>query len=151
MHKQKQTQRALTCNPSTGQGSGLYGSLKSGDLAAAAAAAPAAPAFAPPPPTPGATFVDIPLTGMRETIAKRLSAAKQTIPHYQLSVTVNVEKLLAMRKAVNERLAKEKSDVKVCLFAYYICMYIFLVVSIWSWSSFCYCDPPTLQNASNPH
>ncbi|CAH0725679.1 unnamed protein product, partial [Brenthis ino] len=96
-----------------GQGSGLYGSLKSGDLAAAAAAAPAAPAFAPPPPTPGATFVDIPLTGMRETIAKRLSAAKQTIPHYQLSATVNVEKLLAMRKGVNERLAKEKSDVKV--------------------------------------
>ncbi|CAH0725678.1 unnamed protein product, partial [Brenthis ino] len=87
--------------------------LKQIRLGAAAAAAPAAPAFAPPPPTPGATFVDIPLTGMRETIAKRLSAAKQTIPHYQLSATVNVEKLLAMRKGVNERLAKEKSDVKV--------------------------------------
>lgn len=95
-------------NPSTGQGSGLYGSLKSGDLSAAAA-----PLAAPPPPAPGATYTDIPLSGMRETIAKRLSAAKQTIPHYQLCATVNVEKLLDMRKEVNARLAAEKSDVKV--------------------------------------
>ncbi|XP_045775211.1 dihydrolipoyllysine-residue acetyltransferase component of pyruvate dehydrogenase complex, mitochondrial isoform X2 [Maniola jurtina] len=94
-----------------GQGSGLYGSLKSGDLAAAAAAP--APLPPPPAPAPGATFTDIPLSGMRETIAKRLSAAKQTIPHYQLCATVNVEKLLAMRKEVNERLAAEKSNVKV--------------------------------------
>lgn len=50
---------------------------------------------------------------MRETIAKRLSAAKQTIPHYQLCATVNVEKLLDMRKEVNARLAAEKSDIKV--------------------------------------
>ncbi|CAH2229968.1 jg14040 [Pararge aegeria aegeria] len=94
-----------------GQGSGLYGSLKSGDLAAAAAATASLPP--PPAPAPGATFTDIPLSGMRETIAKRLSAAKQTIPHYQLCATVNVEKLLAMRKEVNERLAAEKSNVKV--------------------------------------
>lgn len=100
-----------------GQGTGLYGSLKSGDLSGAAAAGPAAPASAPsapaPAPAPGATFVDLPLSGMRETIAKRLTAAKQSIPHYQLSVTVNVEKTLAMRKLVNERLASEKADVKV--------------------------------------
>ncbi|XP_050682341.1 dihydrolipoyllysine-residue acetyltransferase component of pyruvate dehydrogenase complex, mitochondrial-like [Leptidea sinapis] len=50
---------------------------------------------------------------MRETIARRLTAAKQTIPHYQLSMTVNVEKTLAMRKAVNDKLAAQKSDVKV--------------------------------------
>ncbi|KPJ18712.1 Dihydrolipoyllysine-residue acetyltransferase component of pyruvate dehydrogenase complex, mitochondrial [Papilio machaon] len=78
-----------------GQGSGLYGSLKSGDLAGAAplaaTGAVASPALAPAPaPAPGATFLDIPLSGMRETIAKRLSAAKQTIPHYQLSATISV-------------------------------------------------------------
>lgn len=102
-----------TCAICTGQGSGLYGSLKSGDLAGAAAApAPsvAMPAVAP---APGASFVDIPLSGMRETIAKRLSAAKQTIPHYQLSATVNIEKTLKMRKIINERLEKEKQDAKV--------------------------------------
>ncbi|XP_022122368.2 dihydrolipoyllysine-residue acetyltransferase component of pyruvate dehydrogenase complex, mitochondrial isoform X3 [Pieris rapae] len=95
-----------------GQGSGLYGSVKSGDLAGAAPAQSQA-SVSIPAPAPGATFVDIPLSGMRETIAKRLSAAKQTIPHYQLSATVNVEKTLEMRKLVNDRLAKEKSDIKI--------------------------------------
>ncbi|XP_063537059.1 dihydrolipoyllysine-residue acetyltransferase component of pyruvate dehydrogenase complex, mitochondrial isoform X2 [Cydia strobilella] len=93
-----------------GTGSGLYGSLKSGDLSAAAA--PPAP-FSVPAPAPGATFVDIPLSGMRETIAKRLSAAKQQIPHYQLVATVNVEKTLEMREKINVRLAKESPGVKV--------------------------------------
>uniref|UniRef100_A0A2A4KAE0 dihydrolipoyllysine-residue acetyltransferase n=1 Tax=Heliothis virescens TaxID=7102 RepID=A0A2A4KAE0_HELVI len=96
-----------------GQGSGLYGSLKSGDLAAGGAAA--AEPVAVPAPAPGATFVDIPLSGMRSTIAKRLTAAKQTIPHYQLTATCNVEKTIAMRKLVNEKLAAEKADVKVSM------------------------------------
>ncbi|XP_045537149.1 dihydrolipoyllysine-residue acetyltransferase component of pyruvate dehydrogenase complex, mitochondrial isoform X1 [Papilio machaon] len=101
-----------------GQGSGLYGSLKSGDLAGAAplaaTGAVASPALAPAPAhAPGATFLDIPLSGMRETIAKRLSAAKQTIPHYQLSATVNIEKTLQMRKDINERLAKEEPGLKI--------------------------------------
>ncbi|KAF9799531.1 hypothetical protein SFRURICE_018718 [Spodoptera frugiperda] len=97
-----------------GQGSGLYGSLKSGDLSDAPAAA--AQAFAPPPmPAPGAAFVDIPLSSMRATIAKRLSAAKQTIPHYQLTATVNVEKTIEMRKKVNDKLAAEKAEVKVSM------------------------------------
>lgn len=109
-HNKKHISRAPYRNL-TGQGSGVYGSIKSGDVPAAAAPAAVSPAA--PAPAPGASYVDIPLSGMRETIAKRLSAAKQTIPHYQLSVTVNVEKLLSMRKEVNERLAKEKSDVKV--------------------------------------
>ncbi|XP_063365432.1 dihydrolipoyllysine-residue acetyltransferase component of pyruvate dehydrogenase complex, mitochondrial isoform X2 [Cydia amplana] len=94
-----------------GSGSGLYGSLKSGDLSAAPAPAPVS--FAAPAPAPGATFVDIPLSGMRETIAKRLSAAKQQIPHYQLVATVNVEKTLKMREKINARLAKESPGVKV--------------------------------------
>ncbi|XP_075979986.1 dihydrolipoamide S-acetyltransferase muc isoform X2 [Anticarsia gemmatalis] len=96
-----------------GQGSGLYGSVKSGDLAGMAAAPASLPA--PPAPAPGATFVDVPLSGMRETIAKRLSAAKQTIPHYQLSATVNVEKTIAMRKLVNDRLAAQKADFKLSM------------------------------------
>ncbi|XP_059052599.1 dihydrolipoyllysine-residue acetyltransferase component of pyruvate dehydrogenase complex, mitochondrial isoform X2 [Achroia grisella] len=97
-----------------GQGSGLYGSLKSGDLAGAPAAEADAPATVQAPtPGPGASYVDIPLSGMRETIAKRLSNAKQTIPHYQLTMTVNVEKTIALRKKVNERLEEEKAGVKV--------------------------------------
>ncbi|XP_026495638.1 dihydrolipoyllysine-residue acetyltransferase component of pyruvate dehydrogenase complex, mitochondrial isoform X4 [Vanessa tameamea] len=102
--------------PAADQHSRIYASPMARRLAelknlrlGAAAAAPTPP----PAPAPGATYTDIPLSGMRETIAKRLSAAKQTIPHYQLCATVNVEKLLEMRKDVNARLAAEKSDVKV--------------------------------------
>lgn len=106
----------------SGTGSGLYGSLKSTDLSGAAAAAPAAaPSGAPsmaaapraPAPAPGASFVDIPVTGMRATIAERLTAAKQTVPHYQLTATVNIEKTIAMRKRINDKLKAEKSDLKV--------------------------------------
>ncbi|CAG9564641.1 unnamed protein product [Danaus chrysippus] len=91
-----------------GQGSGLYGSLKSGDLAAAGQPAMTAAA-----PVPGSAYTDIPLTSMREAIAKRLSLSKQTIPHYQLTVIANVEKLLEMRKRINDKLQADKSDVKI--------------------------------------
>lgn len=105
-----------------GQGSGLYGSLKSGDLAAAGQ-----PAAVAAPPAPGAAYTDIPLTSMREAIAKRLSLSKQTIPHYQLTVIANVEKLLEMRKRINEKLQADKSDVKVYnLFKkiYFLCWFL---------------------------
>lgn len=97
----------------SGKGSGIYGSLKSTDLAAKGVAAPTGAAVARPAPVPGASFVDIPLTNMRAAIAQRLTAAKQTIPHFQLTMTVNVEKIIAMRKHINKKLAAEKADVKV--------------------------------------
>lgn len=76
------------------------------------ASAPGRAAAAPPAPQPGATYVDLPLSSMRETIAKRLSAAKQSIPHYQLCTTVNVEKTLQMRAKVNEMIAKTGQKVR---------------------------------------
>ncbi|XP_077294358.1 dihydrolipoamide S-acetyltransferase muc isoform X3 [Arctopsyche grandis] len=88
-----------------GPGSGIYGSIVSSDLSAASAgAAMAAPM---PPPPPGARYQDIPLTGMRATIAKRLLQSKTTIPHYQLSVDINVDKISKMRSAFNKQLEKE--------------------------------------------
>jgi pyruvate dehydrogenase E2 component (dihydrolipoamide acetyltransferase) len=39
-------------------------------------------------------FTDIPLTNMRQTIAKRLTQSKQTIPHYYLTVEIEVDQLL---------------------------------------------------------
>ncbi|KAJ8712390.1 hypothetical protein PYW07_005232 [Mythimna separata] len=101
----------------SGTGSGIYGSLKSSDLSAGAAPA-AAPAGAPAPapmPAPGASHVDIPVTSMRATIAQRLTQAKLTAPHFQLTMTVNVDKMIAMRKRINKKLAAEKSDDKLSL------------------------------------
>jgi len=73
------------------------------------AAAPAPVAPAPPPPTPAVpapagSFVDIPLTNVRQIIAKRLLQSKTTIPHYYLSVDVEMDDVLALRKELNNAL-----------------------------------------------
>lgn len=78
----------------------------SGAAAAPQAAAPA-PTAAPALPTPFAT--DIPhtadkLSNMRKTIARRLTEAKQTIPHIYLTVDVQFDKLLKLRGELNAAL-----------------------------------------------
>ncbi|MBO6824645.1 MAG: pyruvate dehydrogenase complex dihydrolipoamide acetyltransferase [Sneathiella sp.] len=72
--------------------------------AASAASAPAA-AAAPVGTTPPheGEREEIPLTGMRKTIAKRLTEAKQTIPHFYLTIECELDNLLAMRKELNSR------------------------------------------------
>ena len=44
------------------------------------------------------------LSNMRKTIARRLSEAKQTIPHIYLTVDINLDKLLALRSELNAAL-----------------------------------------------
>lgn len=58
-------------------------------------------------------FVDIPLTSMRTTIAKRLLQSKQSVPHYYLTIEVNVEKLLATRAKFNKKLEKSGAKLSV--------------------------------------
>ncbi|KAJ8923342.1 hypothetical protein NQ315_001900 [Exocentrus adspersus] len=77
--------------------------------AAGAAPAPAAGAAAPAP--SGSPYVDLPVSGIRGTIAKRLLQSKQTIPHYYLSIEANVDKLLQIRAKYNKKL--EKSGVRL--------------------------------------
>jgi pyruvate dehydrogenase E2 component (dihydrolipoyllysine-residue acetyltransferase) len=67
---------------------------------------PAAPAAAAP--APGTGHTDIPLTGMRKTIAKRLSESMFTAPHYYLTSSINMSKTLKLRKALNEIAPKNK-------------------------------------------
>lgn len=62
----------------------------------------ATPIPPPPPPVPGATYTDIDLSNMRKIIAKRLTESKQTVPHYYLSVDVNMDEVVALRKTLNE-------------------------------------------------
>lgn len=47
-------------------------------------------------------YTDIPLTGMRKTIAKRLSESMFTAPHYYLTSGINMTKTLKLRKALND-------------------------------------------------
>jgi pyruvate dehydrogenase E2 component (dihydrolipoyllysine-residue acetyltransferase) len=94
-------------------GSGPHGRIVKNDIegalsGASPAAAPAAqrPAAAP---ISGAAMpfepnFDLePLSSMRKTIAQRLTEAKQTIPHFYLTVDCELDALLDLRKRLNEK------------------------------------------------
>ena len=57
----------------------------------------------PAPPVPVETpFVEVPVSGKRKVIARRLAESMYTAPHYYLKLYVQVENLLKARKALNE-------------------------------------------------
>ncbi len=108
------------------QGSGPHGRIVradvegAGSVVAVAAAAPVTAAAAPAAakaamPTGMAAetvlkmyadreFVEMPLDGMRRTIAARLTEAKQTIPHFYLRREVRLDALMAFREQLNKGL-----------------------------------------------
>jgi len=47
---------------------------------------------------------DVPLSSMRKTIARRLTESKQTIPHFYLTIDVNVDALWQAREQINAQL-----------------------------------------------
>ncbi len=71
--------------------------------------APAAPGPAPAPmpvpaaQPPAAAVTEQPLSNMRKVIARRLTEAKQTIPHFYLSMDCELDALLELRKELNGR------------------------------------------------
>jgi pyruvate dehydrogenase E2 component (dihydrolipoamide acetyltransferase) len=68
-------------------------------LPAGGAAAPAPVASVAVAPAAGNT--EIPLTGMRKAIARRLTESKSTVPHFYLTTECKVDALLAMREQIN--------------------------------------------------
>ncbi len=54
---------------------------------------------------------DVALTGMRQTIARRLVESKTTIPHYQVTMKFDMDRLIEMRANYNEKL--KSSGVKL--------------------------------------
>jgi len=49
----------------------------------------------------GIAYEEIPLDGMRSTIARRLVESKQTVPHFYLTADIDVARLVAMREEAN--------------------------------------------------
>ena len=107
------------------RGSGPHGRIVKTDVEAAltsgAPAAAPAPSAAPAVPVGagpsakqladllGMAYRQEPLTNVRKTIARRLTEAKQTVPHFYLTVDCQVDDLLKARKEINGRFG----DVKV--------------------------------------
>src|SRR5690554_1267415 len=82
------------------QGSGPGGRIVRRDIEGLEAAPVRMPATKPASETGG--FTDVPHTGMRRTIARRLTESKGTIPHFYLTADCRVDELLQLRKRVND-------------------------------------------------
>lgn len=78
--------------------------------AAAPTSAPPSPAVAP---VPAGVFTDIPISNIRKVIAQRLMQSKQTIPHYYLSIDINMGEILRLRKELNEVIKSENIKLSV--------------------------------------
>jgi pyruvate dehydrogenase E2 component (dihydrolipoamide acetyltransferase) len=108
------------------QGSGPHGRIVKADIdaalakggAAKPAAKPSAPAAAAVAPAIAAVaqgkdrvaalagnvpYSLVPHTGMRKTIARRLTEAKQTVPHFYLTIECDIDALLKIRADLNSR------------------------------------------------
>jgi pyruvate dehydrogenase E2 component (dihydrolipoamide acetyltransferase) len=97
-------------------GSGPHGRIVKADVEGAkpGAAAPAGALAAAPAAQPGEIPHEVEkLSGMRKTIARRLTESKQTIPHIYLTVDVNIDKLLKLRAEINDALASQGVKVSV--------------------------------------
>ncbi|MFT8242704.1 pyruvate dehydrogenase complex dihydrolipoamide acetyltransferase [Roseomonas sp. BN140053] len=112
------------------QGSGPNGRIVKADVEAAAsgaskpkqAAAPAQPAAAAPAPAPAAApapapkpaaptitmpHTAVPNSSMRKVIARRLSESKQHVPHFYVSMDIEIDALLKLRADLNARSPKD--------------------------------------------
>lgn len=98
--KRLAAEQGLDLSNLAGAGSGPGGRIISGDLSNAVAAG-------------SGSYSDIQLTGMRKTIAKRLTESKQTIPHYYLTIDARIDQLLRLRTEMNQSLAKENVKLSV--------------------------------------
>ena len=101
------------------QGTGPGGRVVKRDIemaaeaaAAAATVAPVAPTVAPAVP-PGEEFADVPLSQMRKTVARRLTESLGPVPHFFLTVDVDMTRALAARARVNEILAAQGAKASV--------------------------------------
>ena len=94
-------------DPAVIPGTGPGGRIVRRDLEAWLASEPATQEPAAPEPTaaaPAATaagFEDIPHSGMRRAIARRLTESKSTVPHFYVAADLRVGRLLELREEVN--------------------------------------------------
>jgi len=82
------------------QGSGPRGRIVKVDVERALTAAPAM-ASAQPTANAAAAVTETPHSGVRRTIARRLTESKSTIPHFYLKAACRMERLLALRAEIN--------------------------------------------------
>ncbi|GBQ89547.1 dihydrolipoamide acetyltransferase component [Acetobacter nitrogenifigens DSM 23921 = NBRC 105050] len=91
------------------KGSGPNGRIVKRDVESAKAAPVAASKGAATPAAPGG-FTSTPLSSMRKVIARRLTESKTTVPHFYVSIDMQLDALLALRSQLNKASPEDGPD-----------------------------------------
>lgn len=75
--------------------------------------APTAGASASAPTQAASDYTDTPVSNMRRTIGTRLTQSKQEVPHYYLTVNIDMSKVTKLREVFNKSLAEKDKAAKL--------------------------------------
>lgn len=96
------------------QGSGPAGRIIRADVESYQASAAKSPSpIAQPALADLPDYVDTPVSNMRKTIGARLTQSKQELPHYYLTVEINMDKVLKLREVFNKTLTEKDQTAKL--------------------------------------
>lgn len=98
----KRDVEAAIANGTAGKSTAEAPKSAKAEATGAASAAPAPAAARDHPPVTD-DYEEIKLNSMRKTIARRLTESKQTVPHFYLTIDIELDGLLALRKDLNAR------------------------------------------------
>ena len=93
-------------------GTGPNGRIVKRDIEAGSAFAVSSPVMAQPSTVSPSTlgdYTEVPHSGMRRTIARRLTESKSTIPHFYLSVDCSMDRLMSLRSDINTAMPRKIS------------------------------------------
>ena len=93
-------------------GSGPNGRIVKRDIEAGSAVVVSSPVMAQPSTVSPSTlgdYTEVPHSGMRRTIARRLTESKSTIPHFYLSVDCRMDRLMSLRSDINTAIPRKIS------------------------------------------
>lgn len=93
-------------------GTGPNGRIVKRDIEAGSAFAVSSPVMAQPSTVSPSTlgdYTEVPHSGMRRTIARRLTESKSTIPHFYLSVDCRMDRLMSLRSDINTAMPRKIS------------------------------------------
>lgn len=91
--------------------SGSQGRVSRDDVQAAALLLNDQPQAVPEVETLSAAFEDLPMSGMRRAIATRLQESKHNAPHFRLTINLDLDPLLKLRKEINAGVKQIKVSV----------------------------------------
>lgn len=93
-------------------GSGPNGRIVKRDIEAGSAVVVSSPVMVQPSTVSPSTlgdYTEVPHSGMRRTIARRLTESKSTIPHFYLSVDCRMDRLMSLRSEINTAMPRKIS------------------------------------------